>query len=383
MSLSGPSNRIGSGVNHVDVELAQQGDVKAFTRLIEQSQNLVSTIALAIVKDIDDSEEVAQQVFISAWQNLHQLKNSSSFLPWVRQNTRFAALNFLRDNKSKQRIASDQADILLEQIVDHAAKADDKLITADNNATVQAFIDKLPEEDREIVLLYYREEQSSKQVAQLLNLSEANVRKKLSRARQTLRSDIMRKAGHLVYASAPALGFSSLVASLLVPSAPVAAAITSGTMGSKAGSSVLVKFATIFSGAFLGAFFAIIAIVWSSNTAMKNLQQEDKKRLLKKYRNEIIAWVIVFSITYSLAIQLSDGWFVPIAVFFIFILGFAALMYRQMNMLLIHARVLKNGKRVKQSKTQKVFAYGCLVLSVVLTSGVMILSAISSGRAMF
>ena len=57
-----------------DIILAQQGDQQAYERIIRRSQNLVSTIALAIVKDVDDSEEIAQQVFVSVWQNLKQLK---------------------------------------------------------------------------------------------------------------------------------------------------------------------------------------------------------------------------------------------------------------------------------------------------------------------
>ena len=62
-----------------DVLLAQNGDIQAYERLIKHCQNAVTSIALAIVKDIDDSEEVAQQVFVSIWQNLNKLKNPSSF----------------------------------------------------------------------------------------------------------------------------------------------------------------------------------------------------------------------------------------------------------------------------------------------------------------
>ena len=65
---------------NADIILAQQGDQQAYERIIRRSQNLVSTIALAIVKDVDDSEEIAQQVFVSVWQNLKQLKKPESFL---------------------------------------------------------------------------------------------------------------------------------------------------------------------------------------------------------------------------------------------------------------------------------------------------------------
>ena len=51
-----------------DVLLAMKGDNNAFTRLIQASRNTISSIALAIVKDLDASEEVAQQVYIQCWQ---------------------------------------------------------------------------------------------------------------------------------------------------------------------------------------------------------------------------------------------------------------------------------------------------------------------------
>ena len=96
-----------------DVELSRKGDQQAFGRLVNQTRNLVSSIALSIVKDLDNSENVAQQVFIGVWQNMSELKNSSSFLPWLRQMTCYKALNFLRDNKTHQKVDGEEADLIL------------------------------------------------------------------------------------------------------------------------------------------------------------------------------------------------------------------------------------------------------------------------------
>lgn len=53
-----------------DVLAAQQGDMAAYQRLISRSRQMVSSIALAIVKDLDRSEDIAQQVFIHVWQQI-------------------------------------------------------------------------------------------------------------------------------------------------------------------------------------------------------------------------------------------------------------------------------------------------------------------------
>jgi RNA polymerase sigma factor (sigma-70 family) len=369
------------GILSADVTLAQQGDMQAYSRLITNCQNVVTSIALAIVKDIDDSEEVAQQVFISAWENINKLKNSSSFLPWIRQSTRYTAFNFLRDNKSSARINSEQADAILAQVADPSLQNDDQLIIDNQNVVLQHFIDQLAQDDREIVLLYYREEQSSKQVAQLLELSESNVRKKLSRVRQTLKSDVLKRASHLVYSTAPAIGFSTLISALIVPSAPVAAATIAATSASsKASSSFMVKIATILGGAFIGAFLAIFAVIWSTNTAIKSVPAEDKKALLKRYRNEMIAWIILFAVTFSVAHEFTEGWIAPSLSYLIFMIGFIILMLRQMGLLNKHSVQLKNGKTERPSRMKRVACYGVLVISVLISVSATLSGLIASGR---
>ena len=67
---------------------ASQGDQQAYGRIVQGCQNTVTSIALAIVRDVPASEDIAQEAFISAWQQLKKLNNTASFLPWLRQITR-------------------------------------------------------------------------------------------------------------------------------------------------------------------------------------------------------------------------------------------------------------------------------------------------------
>jgi RNA polymerase sigma factor (sigma-70 family) len=320
-----------------DVTLAQQGDMQAYERLIVACQNLVSSIALAIVKDVDDSEEVAQQVFVSVWQNLAQLNKPESFLPWVRQSTRYAALNFIRDNKNTKRMPYDEASILLANIASSAPLHEDELSTQDNKKLVAAFVDELASEDREVVLLYYREEQSTKQVAQLLHLTEANVRKKLSRSRAQLKEKLLKVASHAVYSTAPVLGFSTLVSSLLVPSGPAAAAVITGTTGNAANSSFAVKLLTVLGGAVIGAFMAVLAVLWSSKIAISTLKNQNHKQIMTRYRNETIAWIVLWSIIITAGYELTSGWQGPVFTYLGFAIGLFILMLRSMNFLHTHS----------------------------------------------
>ena len=77
----------------------------------------VAAIALAIVRDVPASEDIAQEAFLSAWQNLRRLQNPASFLPWLRQITRNLARDHLRARRRLPREADD-ADAAIEAAAD-------------------------------------------------------------------------------------------------------------------------------------------------------------------------------------------------------------------------------------------------------------------------
>lgn len=300
-----------------DVELAQDGDQQAYGRLINQTRNLVTSIALSIVKDLDNSEDVAQQVYIGAWQNMSELKSSSSFLPWLRQMTRYKALNFLRDNKTRQKVAGEEADLILSQFCDPKLDVDSKIEREQSNVILEDFISQLPEESREIVLLYYREEQSSKQVAHLLEQSEANIRKKLSRVRQLLHEQILRKHGKLLLSTAPALGFSSLILGAITTSTPVAAAaMSSAAASSKSG--MLHKLGLLLGGSMIGALLGILAVRVSTSHLLKKVSSEEVKAKILNYRKTVTIWLIVSGLMLLVSYELTTGWWAPVTAYLLF-----------------------------------------------------------------
>lgn len=365
-----------------DVLLAQNGDLQAYERLIKHCQNAVTSIALAIVKDVDDSEEVAQQVFVSIWQNLNKLKSPSSFLPWVRQSTRNTAFNFLRDSKASSKVEAGQADIILQGLTSEQLQNDEQLYVDSRQAMLRQFIDELAQDEREIVLLYYREEQSTKHVASLLDISEANVRKKLSRVRQTLKANILKQASAYIYGTAPALGFSAVISTLLVPSTPVAAAAvaTSISASSKAGSGFLMKFLAVIGGSLAGAFIAVFAIIWSSNIAIRTLDQVAHKKLLKRYRNETIAWVIIWGFFITAGYEFTSGWIGPVLTYTAFAIGLVLLMIRSMGFIHLHGT---NKVGQKANRKQKIISYLCMSLAMLTGFAGLIVGLIMSGRLVF
>lgn len=217
-----------------DLPLASRGDTAAYSRIVGACQNSITAIALAMVRDVQASEDIAQEAFLSAWQNIRKLHNPSSFLPWLRQITRNLARDHLRARQRQPRAVED-ADLAIELAADPAPGAMDTLLDAERTRVAAELISALPDESREVLLLYYREGQRSQQVAALLGLSDAAVRKRLSRARGAVRAELMERFAVFARASAPSVGFTTLVAThlgLLAPPSIATAALVGGAAGS-------------------------------------------------------------------------------------------------------------------------------------------------------
>jgi RNA polymerase sigma factor (sigma-70 family) len=382
MNISG-NPAVNADAQHLfdDVDLAKNGDQQAFERLIRQTRNLVSSVALTIVKDLDNSEDVAQQVYIGAWKNMSELKNSSSFLPWLRQMTRYKALNFLRDNKTQQKISGEEADLLLSQFCDPKLDVDISLHRQQSNVILQDFINQLPEESREIVLLYYREEQSSQQVARLLEISEVNIRKKLSRVRQLLHDRILSKHGKLLLSTAPALGFSSLVLGALTTSSPVAAATVSSAAASSQ-SGIMQKLGLLLGGSMLGAFVAVLAVRLSTIPLLKKVTSENVKQQVLSYRKNMTIWIVFSGVLLTVGYEFTQGWWGPVSAYIVFAGG---VMYQVRKMHKVVEREMyshpsANQKEQGMHQIQKRCGFWGNLLGMLVGFVCLIIGLVSSGR---
>lgn len=243
---------------------AASGDREAYGRIVAGCQSTVTSIALAIVRDVPTSEDIAQEAFLSAWQNLRKLNNPASFLPWLRQITRNLARDHLR-GQAHRRSTTGDIEQALAAVADPHPGPPEQLSRAQEEAAAADVIDRLPEESREVLLLYYREGQSSRQVASLLGLQDAAVRKRLSRARQLVRDELLQRLGEFAKATAPGAGFTAAIATLLMASAPPAAAAASLGMGAlgaangvaKLGAGALGGAVAGIAGGLLGVWFGI------------------------------------------------------------------------------------------------------------------------------
>jgi len=208
------------------------GDQNAFAHLVERYQSTVCAITFSGTGRIDISEDLAQETFLSAWKNLHQLKDLSDFRSWLCSIARNLVHNYYRHQKTVA-----HADVGLTQPKDaEAQNPSEILLRKEEQMLLENALMRLSEKYREPLVMYYRKQQSVTESAKMLGLSEATVRTRLHRARKMLREEIASRLERVLKQSGPGKAFTTTVMASIAGSAlrsTVASAATqvSGTAG--------------------------------------------------------------------------------------------------------------------------------------------------------
>jgi RNA polymerase sigma-70 factor (ECF subfamily) len=132
-----------------------------------------------------DAEDLTQQTFLTAQKKLHQLRDAGKALGWL-----YAVLRscFLKSRRKPLPQVAANIDFEVEQITDSGPLAP-ALLEADlDRRAVQAAVDELPDEFKLVVLMFYFEDQSYKEIASELGLPIGTVMSRLSRAKSRLRA---------------------------------------------------------------------------------------------------------------------------------------------------------------------------------------------------
>ncbi|GLX79038.1 hypothetical protein tinsulaeT_23780 [Thalassotalea insulae] len=358
MTAQSTINDSSYSINHY-VGLAKQGDKAAFTALLAKVSNTVSSIALAITKNVQDSEDVCQLVFIKMWQQLEQLNNNDSLLPWLRQVTRYTALNFIRDKKGERQQNHDEQALesLLEQVCEQD-QHEKTLIKKQQSELIKGLLDKLPDETREIVILYYREDSNSRLVANLLDLKEATVRKRIQRARDLIKESVLAKYGKVILATAP-VSLVSVFATTAMTASPVAASTFAYSAVSK-NSHWLSKLIASLGGAAIGGVLAILANSFAINKVLKHIDNQadiDTLKRIKWRSNLLIAFT---SLLFGLSYIYSSGWLFPVLTYALFIAGLVVNVSAT-NRISIENLQRQTTVNPRAEKLLKLTRFGCVV----------------------
>ncbi len=278
-----------------ELPAATRGDANAYGRIVVASQNAVTAVALAITRDVPASEDIAQEAFLSAWHNLPRLKNTASFLPWLRQITRNLAHDHLRGLRNRP-LDGEAAELVIEHAADPSSCPMQSALDAERDAVAADLISELPEDSREVLLLFYREGQSSKQVARLLGMSDAAVRKRLSRARQSVRDDLLARFSDFARSTAPTAAFAVGVTASLGFTKPAAAAGL-GVATKSLASGLFARFALGFAGAAAGGLLGGLVAAWfSRGIVLAYADNVDELSMIQRFSSRYMATTLASTV---------------------------------------------------------------------------------------
>jgi RNA polymerase sigma factor (sigma-70 family) len=166
------------------INLIIEGNLNAFSVLVDRYKDLVFSLALKMVKNREEAEEVAQDTFIKVFKSLSKFKGDSKFSTWIYKVTYNTCLDRLKKNKREQQV------VYIDEFNSNQIKSLDNALDVmedeERNQTIQDCINLLPSDDAFLLTLFYFEEQSLEEIAKVVDLTANNVKVKLFRSRKKL-----------------------------------------------------------------------------------------------------------------------------------------------------------------------------------------------------
>ncbi|MPQ47503.1 sigma-70 family RNA polymerase sigma factor [Marinifilum sp. N1E240] len=164
------------------------GDPGAYAVLVDKYKKMGFNVALQLMGNREDAEEVAQDSFLKAYQALDTYKGESKFSTWIYRIIYNTAISRLR--KKKLDTSSIDDDFSASVNVKSTQSAVQELQSDERKQYINKALQSMSGEDRTLLTLFYLEENSVEEVCSITGLSTSNVKVKLHRARKKLYSQL-------------------------------------------------------------------------------------------------------------------------------------------------------------------------------------------------
>lgn len=157
---------------------ARKGDRDSFVELMEQNKDSMRKIAYGFFRNEEDIADVMQETVLNAWEHIGELRKTAYFKTWL--------IRILINNCNH--LYNSRKKMFPEQLVETGQE--DCYPSEDNFFKI---IEMLPEDSRVIFQLFYGEQMTTKEIAELLHRNESTVRSKIYRGKEILRNRIRKE----------------------------------------------------------------------------------------------------------------------------------------------------------------------------------------------
>ncbi|MEX2285881.1 MAG: RNA polymerase sigma factor [Planctomycetaceae bacterium] len=170
------------------VRMARSGQTDAYAELVRRWSTCVLAVCHARVRCGSTAEDLAQETLLRGFRDLGSLTSPDKFGPWLRAIAHRVCLDWLKSKQTKQRSFTElSADGRAENFVSAGNDTAATVILADELERLMHEVQSLSDSLCEVLMLFYYQEMTYRDIADLLGISTATVNARLTRARAALR----------------------------------------------------------------------------------------------------------------------------------------------------------------------------------------------------
>lgn len=174
--------------DYLYIDRILDGNIDAYAFLVKKYERMAYTVALKIMRNAEDAEDTAQESFIKAYKKIRSFKKDSKFSTWLYTIVYRTAVYNLRKNQ----ITTLQIN---EEISQAHSLEDEDILERELNEqlatkSVRMAIDGLPRMDSLLITLFYINDNSIAEIAEITGLSASNIKVKLYRARKKMKGQL-------------------------------------------------------------------------------------------------------------------------------------------------------------------------------------------------
>jgi len=291
-----------------DAELVAQslaGSHDAFRQIVERYQTLICSLAYCGTGSVSQSEDLAQETFVTAWKELAKLREPAKLRSWLCGILRFRISKQLRRQDREPAHGAESMAAMAESTAPEPPPFQ-QAISQEETAILWRSLERIPEIYREPLVLFYREHQSIETVAQQLELSEDAVKQRLSRGRKLLQEQVLAFVEGALARSNPGTAFTLGVLATLPAFTLSAKAATVGAAAAKGGATATGAGLIGLIGAILCPLLAFLNLfaVWRVNH--RSARSDRERQVYKIFYLGVAVSIVVFYVLFSL-LPLGDS----------------------------------------------------------------------------
>lgn len=183
------------------VQKCQQGDDLAWEALVRQLQSRIYGLAYSYIQHREEALDLAQDIFVRIYQNIHRCRDLQAFLGWALALARHVCIDRLRQKKAKPQHQIQVDDLPLEDDLPNPSQA---FALGSRQKLVYAALKQLSAISREMIILKEIQGLKLKEIAHLLDLPEGTVKSRSGRARVELAKAVLELDPHFKQSPAQA-----------------------------------------------------------------------------------------------------------------------------------------------------------------------------------